>query len=126
MILPILLAYGLLVALTSVYCGVIWYASGIWSVHYLERATTDLPLISKYCIAPLPLPIWWTMIHWQALATLSLAICICWGAIRNNKIGNGQGHAIPIAIHLAWLLFAILCHILGILAPMLSVDYVVK
>jgi hypothetical protein len=121
MILPLLLAYVLLAALTTVYCGVLWYASGIWSVHYLKAATTDLSLLSQICIAPLPLPIWWTMVHWQGLALFSLVICIIWGCVRNNKIGNGQGHAIPMVTHISWLLFAILCHILGILAPMLSV-----
>ena len=126
MILPVLLGYALLVALTSIYCGVIWCASAIWSVNYLKTAQADLPLISQVCIAPLPLPLQWTMIHWQALATFSLVVCICWGCVRNNKIGNGQGHAIPISIHIAWLLFAILCHILGILAPMLSVAYVIQ
>ncbi len=126
MILPVLLAYCVLVALTSVYCGVIWYASGIWAVHYQDAGQADLPFLTQVCIAPLPLPIWWTMIHWQSLAALSLIICVCWGCRRNRIIGYGQGHTLPMAVHIAWLLLAILFHILGILSPMLSVAYVIK
>ncbi len=124
MIFPVLLAYCILFGLTSAYCAAIWYGSGIWSAYFQRAAQTQWPLITQITIAPLPLPIWWTMIHWQAPAVFSFILCFIWGIMRNRKLGHSQGHALPMAVHLAWLLFAILCHLLGILVPMLSVAHV--
>ncbi len=122
MVLPVLLAYLILLGLTSAYCAAVWYASGIWSIYFHQSAEMQLPLITQITIAPLPLPLWWNMIHWQAPAILSFFLCFIWGIMRNRKLREGQGHALPMTVHISWVIFAFFCHLLGILSPMLSIS----
>ncbi len=126
MVFSVLFTYFVIFCLTCAYAIVLWFASGIWSLIVKESGEMALPLISQITIAPLPLPLWWTMIHWQAFAFLSLLVCFIWGCSRNKIIRNGQGHVLPMIGHIAWLLLAILLHILGILSPILSIGHVVQ
>ncbi len=125
MIFPVLFGYLILLGLTSAYCATVWYASGIWSTYFMTTAQTQLPLITQFTIAPLSLPLVWNMIHWQGPAVLSFLLCLTWGILRNRRLGQSQGHALPMTIHLAWLFFAFFCHVLGILTPMLTIAHVI-
>ncbi|MCF6247135.1 MAG: hypothetical protein L3J69_07215 [Desulfobacula sp.] len=123
--LPIICGYSLLTGLTVVYCVLLWYGSGIWWSFYSPSDSYHLPLISLLFIAPLPLPIWWQMIHWQIPAVISLFICIRWGVRSAHRQNNDSTHVLPIAMHTLWILFAICCHLLGALIPMLMIGHVI-
>lgn len=122
---PIVFSYSLLSGLTAVYCMLIWYGSGLWWSSYASSEPYKLPLISLLSLAPLPLPIWWTMIHWQALAIISLVISIYWGRKRCSQLGGDEGYTLPITIHTLFIFFAVCCHLLGAMLPMLSIGHVI-
>ncbi len=124
--LPNVYGYSLLTALTAVYCVLLWYGAGLWGVLYSPSEFGRLPLFSLLCIAPLPLPLLWQMIHWQFLAIISLFACINWGVKCARRENSNMGHALPMAVHTSWIVFALSCHLLGALIPMLSVGHAIK
>ena len=103
---PIIFGYSLLTALTAVYCVLLWYGAGLWGVLYSPSEFGSLPLFSLLCIAPLPLPLLWQMIHWQFLAILSLFICIRWGVQRARSAKNDVDISLPMVMHILWIFFA--------------------
>ena len=124
--LPIIFVYSLLTGLTAVYCVLIWYGAGMWWVFINHSDFGRLPLLSLFCLAPLPLPLPWQMIHWQFLAILSLIVCISRGISSSCKKNNDTGHALPIAVHTLWILFVICCHLLAAFMPMVAVGHIIK
>ena len=123
--LPVIIGYSLLTLLTAVYCVLLWYGAGLWWTFYTPSATSHIPLISRLFMAPLPLPIWWTMIHWQLAAIASLLICITWGLKSTHKQNSDTAHTLPIVMHTLWIFFAVCGHILGALIPLLGVGYTI-
>jgi hypothetical protein len=125
--LPFIFAYSLLTGLTAVYCFLIWYGAGLWWSFRPAGDSCQLPLMSILCIAPLPLPIWWQMIHWQFFAIFSLLICIRWG-IKSARMQKNETavHALPIIMHTLWIFFAVCCHLLGALIPMIMIGHIIK
>ncbi len=123
---PILFGYLLLFGITIVYCILIWYAGNLFSVFIDKPETMRLPLATLLFIMPLPMPFLWAMLHWQLLAVLSLAICFSWGLNRSKFSGGNEGHALPMVIHTAWIIFAVCGHMLGAIVPFLMVGHVIK
>ncbi len=117
--------YSVMVALTTVYCSLVWYAGSLFSV-FLKVPVESQPLITKLFIAPLPLPFWFGMIHWQLLAVLSLIICTGWGYKRTRNSDSDNGLALPMATHTAWIVFAICCHMLGAVMPMVGIGHIIQ
>ncbi len=113
--------YLLMTAMTFVYCILAWYGANLWAMFLTEQ--TEIPLFTLIFIKPLPVSFWWGMIHWQLVAFLSLAICIWWGLKRSNGSNGEDGAALPIVLHTAWILFAICCHLLAAVMPMVGIGY---
>jgi hypothetical protein len=124
----IAIAFGcsLLTGLTAVYCVLVWYGSGIWWALQYQPDSPPISIISLICLAPLPLPIWLTMIHWQLVAISSLVICLYWGRKRSVQLDSDNGYALPMAMHTIWILFAVCSHILGAMIPLLSIGHIIK
>ena len=120
----VLLGYSLLTGLTAFYCVLLLYASGLWWSFQISSDSLQIPLFSLITLAPLPVPIWWQMIHWQSLAVLSLSFCMYWGRKRSGRL-NEDGCVLPMLMHVIWILFAVCCHMLGAVLPMLSVGTVI-
>lgn len=120
--LPIVFGYSLLTGLTAVYCVLLWYGAGLWWTFFSHSDSSHLPLLSRFCIAPLPLPIPLQMIHWQLMAIFSLLICIHWGIKSSNR---QKDIALPIAMHILWIFFAVCCHLLGALIPMVMIGHII-
>ena len=118
--------YSLLAGLTAVYCVLLWYGAGIWAIFFINADYGNIPLMSQLCLAPLPLSIWWRMIHWQFPAIISLVFCISWGMRCSRKENNDAGHVLPIVTHILWIFFAICCHLLAAVMPMLAVGHIIK
>lgn len=123
---PVLFGYFVLTAMTAVYSVLIWYAGNLFSVFLSTQAASRLPLITQLSIIPLPLPLWWNMVHWQALSVVSLVICISWGVKRVKWGDSDTEHALPMVIHTGWIVFAICCHMLGALMPMLMIGHILE
>ena len=117
-------AYVLSIAITIVYCAAIWYASGIFSVFFGTYEEGEFSLFLLLSIVPLPVSIWFGAIHWQLLAIASLVSSYVWGVSRASRVGGDQAFALPIVIHLAWIVLLVLWHALGAMSPMITVGHV--
>ena len=117
----ILIAYGLLAAMTTAYCVAIWYAVNIWSLFFSDSGSGLIPLF-WLGLAPLPLPgFWLAAFHWQLLAVFSLALSVLWGRRRSTEIEGESAYVLPIVVHISWMFLALLIHVVASLAPMLSI-----
>lgn len=123
--LSMIYGYALLVAMTVMYCLLAWYGAGIWSVFYPSTADQTIPVISLICIAPLPLSIWLGMIHWQLLAIISLIVSITLSVKRSKEWSEQNDLSLPLVLHLGWIVFAICCHLVGAMAPILTIGAVI-
>ena len=117
--------YILMVATTAVYCLLIWYCGNLTTVSHMG-ANQPLPLFTTLCITPLPLPMWWNMIHWQLLAVISLILSIATGIKRSNSYNMEDGHTFAMVLHTSWIVFAICCHMLAAVMPLIAIGHIIK
>ncbi len=118
--------YLLMAATTAIYCLLIWYCGNLSALFPLGGEGASLPLFTTLCISPLPLPIWWNMIHWQVIAVLSLIFSIVTGIKRSVSYDMEDGLIFALILHTAWIVFAICCHVLGAIMPMISIAHTIK
>jgi len=115
-------AYVLLTLMTIAYCVAIWYGIAICNA-YLANISTSLPTFGFF-IAPFPMSgIWFGAIHWQVIAVGSLVWSFIWGRRRANQSNNDSEYMLPMMIHLAWVVLALLLHAIGAMAPMIEIGY---
>ena len=124
-VVPVFLAYGVLIMLTATYCALVWYGGNLF-VLLVDYPRESLPLISRLC-APLPfsIPIGLGMIHWQLPAVLLLVFCIVYG-YRNYGLEDLRGYGLLIALHSSWILFSLCFNCFGFVRPLLVVGQMVK
>jgi hypothetical protein len=122
----IIYGYLLMVATTAVYCFLIWYCGNLSTLFPLGGEGADLPLFTALCISPLPLPMWGNMIHWQVLSILSLIFSIVAGIKRSGSNDMEGGFIFALILHTGWIVFAICCHMLGAIMPMISIGHIIK
>ena len=121
----VIYGYLLMVTTTAVYCFLIWYCGNLTTLFPLGGEGASLPLFTTLCISPLPLPKWWNMIHWQVLAILSLIFSISTGIKRSGSYDVEDGLTFALVLHTSWIVFAICCHMLGAIMPMLSIGHII-
>ena len=117
------LALGVLVTLS--YCWAIWWVMGLFSV-LTGVETSDRSRLSMVLIAPLNDSFWFKAIHWQLLAAASLLVNIAWSLHLRKTRATDTCHALPLGCHLAWILSCLFLHVVGFLASMVSVVYILE
>ena len=111
--------YILLGFLTFGYTCTIRLGLGVFHVLYDPKNMGELPLVSKLTAQLSVIEIW------QALAWISLGICMFWGIYRSKKAQLDEPHLKPWFCHLSWVLASFFGNVVGALAPFVSVVYVI-
>jgi len=124
--LSIVITYAVLGSMTAAYSATIWYASNIWSLLIHESGKSAITSLSMFSIAPLPGSLWLSVIHWQLLAIGSFVGAIIWGRSRIRKTENTDAIVLPAVLHTAFILLLVIWHSLGVIAPLLSIGYVIN
>lgn len=119
------LAVFVLAALCTLAYGLTaWYLSAFWSV--VATDTQSISLLSEYTIKPLIANSDYAMIHWQAAALISLLVTSFWGLGKLKQSGDSSQLCLPFACHLSWIVFSLLAHVVGGMASMVGVAYVLS
>ncbi|MCK5071027.1 MAG: hypothetical protein KAR01_10810 [Desulfocapsa sp.] len=121
----IILIYLLLSGITATYTILLWYGAEVWAAFFIQSDYGSVPFFSTLFLAPLPLPIWYHMIHWQTFAILSLLCCIVWGAKRSRVNNSDAAHLLPITLHTLWIIFVTSCHLVAAVLPMFAVGKII-
>ncbi len=120
-----LLPSAVLALLTAGYCWLIWLAIGAFHAALPVAVSDDLPLISRLTMAPL-LPVPFHALHWQLLAVAVLVGGVVWGVRRSRVSGDERALLLPAVLVVGWILTSVCWHAAGVLAPMVSVAYVLQ
>lgn len=122
----VFVVYGLMALLTIGYCWFIWLGTGLYAATVPTDIFTSMPLISKILAYNDALPFPYHVLPWQVLAFASLGINFLWGRRRSQGMNSSQGHAIPVACHVGWILLSFCWNGVGMLLPLVTTVYVIK
>jgi hypothetical protein len=122
----VFVVYGLMALLTIGYCWFIWLAVGAYATSLPKEFFAVFPPISKILAYDHARPFPYHVLPWQILAVASLAINFLWGKRRSQRLNSPEGHGIPVACHIGWILLCLCWHGVGMLLPIVVITPVIK
>jgi len=122
----VFVVYTLLVFLTVGYCWFIWLAVGVYARMLPQEVFATFPLISKILAYNHALPFPYYVLPWQILALASLTTNFLWGKRRSQRLNSPEGHVLPAACHVGWILLSFFFNGIGMLLPLVTKVYVIK
>ncbi len=114
------------VFLTASYCWAVWWLSGFfWTLNGIDQNGT-MSMLSLALIAPISTNIWLIALHWQLAALFVLVLNLFWTARLLKSSATAALYIAPLSCQTAWILGCLLLHLVGILASVVAIGYVLE
>ena len=109
---------------TAMYCVLVWYVGNAFAVLGNQGGHSATSIFTKLTTAPLDLPLFLNMLHWQLLAGISFVICVVSYLTGQEKTSRTrQPH--PLLNHYGMLFLCILLNLTGFANAMFDVAYTI-
>ncbi len=114
-------------AATFAYCWAIWWVAGLFSsVVPQSNGSYEASMLSVVLLAPIEGTFWLKVIHWQILAVALLVLALKSSSGSSNSATANTKMHFPMVAHAFYLMSICCLHVVGMLASVVSVDYVIN